>query len=396
MYKILTFLPFPTPKLILERLSLPILLIHIPLDHSHPVPVRLGLEEKEGVWDERRQFKTQLFAVTGSQWSALSSTRLLCLGAQTSLDRLHHLTELLTNWSGPVSISVFTPDIELGLTVTYIQYLQSCLPAMARVSFHLTVPADRPGLQDPALEVGEGWDCQQPRLVLERILQRRGEDMMSWRESYPYPQNLLRNTAKRGCQTNYTFIPDIDMVPTPGMDLHLETFLQKDQETNNCTKCAFVIPTYEISSKSEHLPRTKEELLTFIKEKEARQFHLGLLNQMASNLRRWERIPESRDLEVAYKVEKYIFMYEPVYVARADTPDFDERFIGFGMTRTTQLYEMYVAGYKFFLLNNVFTSHWGFLSLSSRPQWRYKQQWANNLKFKGFAEEVRENVIESD
>ena len=73
-----------------------------------PAPL---VTEREGVWDERRQFKTHLFAVTGSQWSALSSTRLLCLGAQTSLDRLHHLPELLTNWSGPVSISVFTPDI---------------------------------------------------------------------------------------------------------------------------------------------------------------------------------------------------------------------------------------------------------------------------------------------
>ena len=116
--------------------------------------------------------------------------------------------------------------------------------------------------------------------------------MMSWRESYAYPQNLLRNTVKRGCQTNYTFIPDIDMVPIPGMDLELETFLQKDQQANNCTKCAFVVPTYEISSKCEHLPRTKAELLTFIKEKKARQFHLGLINQLASNLARWETIPE--------------------------------------------------------------------------------------------------------
>ena len=38
-------------------------------------------------------------------------------------------------------------------------------------------------------------------------------------------QNLLRNAAKSGCQTNYTYIPDIDMVPTPTMDLQLEQFL---------------------------------------------------------------------------------------------------------------------------------------------------------------------------
>ena len=36
-------------------------------------------------------------------------------------------------------------------------------------------------------------------------------------------------------------------------------------------------------------------------------------------------------------MDKYIFKYEPLYVARADTPVFDERFQGFGMTRNTQV-----------------------------------------------------------
>ena len=36
-------------------------------------------------------------------------------------------------------------------------------------------------------------------------------------------------------------------------------------------------------------------------------------------------------------MENYIFKYEPLYVARAETPIFDERFIGFGMTRNTQV-----------------------------------------------------------
>jgi hypothetical protein len=30
-------------------------------------------------------------------------------------------------------------------------------------------------------------------------------------------------------------------------------------------------------------------------------------------------------------------MYEPIYVAKADAPYFDERFIGYGMTRNTQV-----------------------------------------------------------
>ena len=49
---------------------------------------------------------------------------------------------------------------------------------------------------------------------------------------------------------------------------------------------------------------------------------------------------------------------------------------------------MYVAGYKFFVLNNAFTSHWGFQSMRTRPKWRAKQQEENNAKFDEFAREV--------
>ena len=88
----------------------------------------------------------------------------------------------------------------------------------------------------------------------------RGQTFLSWRISYPYPQvatplspashsqNLLRNGAKAGCQTPYTFVPDIDMVqmsgaltsltsfhcvqvPYPGLDLELEDLLAREEVT---------------------------------------------------------------------------------------------------------------------------------------------------------------------
>ena len=49
---------------------------------------------------------------------------------------------------------------------------------------------------------------------------------------------------------------------------------------------------------------------------------------------------------------------------------------------------MRVAGYSFFLLNNVFTSHWGFQKSSSRPSWRLKQTEINRRKFAKFRQEV--------
>ena len=50
---------------------------------------------------------------------------------------------------------------------------------------------------------------------------------------------------------------------------------------------------------------------------------------------------------------------------------------------------MWAAGYSFFLLNNIFTSHWGFQKSSSRPSWRMKQMSLNSLKFSKFKKEVR-------
>ena len=61
------------------------------------------------------------------------------------------------------------------------------------------------------------------------------------------------------------------------------------------------------------------------------------LNQKSSNLTEWEKIRQGPTMAVAYKVDKYLFKYEPLYVAKADSPPFDERFIGFGMTRNTQV-----------------------------------------------------------
>ena len=125
-------------------------------------------------------------------------------------------------------------------------------------------------------------------------------------------------------------------------------------------KCAYVVPVYEISRQVEQLPKDKNELLGLLKNKLSRPFHSALfsINQKASRLKLWEAIKpngngshhkdkstletttssiQMHELDVGYKVDKYQFKYEPLYVAKSDTPIFDERFIGFGMTRNTQV-----------------------------------------------------------
>ena len=145
------------------------------------------------------------------------------------------------------------------------------------------------------------------------------------------------------------------MIPIPGMAERLDTFLAKRPQ-QECERCAYVIPVYEVKSTigRDVMPVNKTELLYLVERYYARRFHqtVYLLNQLSSDLdrqtersagqvltacSRWESLPDKEETEIGFEVENYIFKYEPLYVARAETPIFDERFIGFGMTRNTQV-----------------------------------------------------------
>jgi hypothetical protein len=60
---------------------------------------------------------------------------------------------------------------------------------------------------------------------------------------------------------------------------------------------------------------------------------------------RWESNTEDRTdpVHVNHNVTTFKMGYELLYVARVGTPDYDERFIGYGWTRNTQLHYFYVS-----------------------------------------------------
>ncbi len=216
---------------------------------SLPYDIKSSLvpSEFEFQFDRYRLFKTRNFYATGHKWDELSRNRKVCLGAQTSLDRLYWLLETIENWSGPISISLFAPDVEYQASILFISYLRRCFPSIRdQVSFHLTFPAAHPPSESEKIhEISGHMSCQEPKDVLSKLISKRESSMLKWRETLEYPQNLLRNLAKNGCQTEFTFIPDIDMIPIPGLAEDLDAFLA-EEEQENCDKCAFVVPTYEI------------------------------------------------------------------------------------------------------------------------------------------------------
>ena len=111
------------------------------------------------------------------------------------------------------------------------------------------------------------------------------------KSSLKYPQSLMRNTAKGGCQTDFTFVVDVDMVPNPGLDLGLDELLARVEtcdaasdvidddcdvigdDRDGCGKCAFVVPVYEVSKNATHFPVDKNELINFVHSNLSREFH---------------------------------------------------------------------------------------------------------------------------
>lgn len=55
------------------------------------------------------------------------------------------------------------------------------------------------------------------------------------------------------------------------------------------------------------------------------------------SISRYERPQNDSQLHESHDVSNYEFFYEPFYVALDKAPAYDERFIGYGFTRNTQV-----------------------------------------------------------
>lgn len=326
------------------------------------------------------------------------------------------------HWAGgPISVGLFaTGDEELHFIQLYLTYLRKCYPTLIdQMAFHLVhsrqfaptrvrldvnLDADLPNHND----------CDSPETVLQRLAGRRreGRTIKAWRNS-PYPQNHMRNVARKGCQTDYVFLVDVDIIPSYGMATELDRFLKTSVRNSTTAKVAYVIPTFEIDNRVA-FPKSKAEVLSLVEKKLARPFHqkIFIYNQFATNFSRSEnghfqnscsfpklfyqfpcRWATTKDVinatHISYNVTNFEFLYEPFYVAKDDatSPEHDERFIGYGFTRNTQVYEMFVAGFQFQVLSPIFTCHPG-LQNKRHQLLREQQNNRNRRAFDGFKREV--------
>ncbi|KAM7342731.1 beta-1,4-glucuronyltransferase 1 isoform 2-T2 [Cochliomyia hominivorax] len=346
-----------------------------------------------GRWDNQRVYKLFDFALVGDTYEESSYSSLVCLATQTSVERLLSVAEVAKKWMGPISVAVFVSSSdEFAILKHYVTYLRLCFDFVrTNVTFHLAFPYER----KPQHETSDShkllkmFDCRNPQKTLHSMLQMRTSETIKWRSRNLYPQNHLRNFARKGCQTKYVFLTDVDIVPSNNIVPLLNEFLA----TARCSTglCAYVIPTLEIDDRV-RFPSSKSELLRLVKRGLARPFHekVFIYNQYATNFSSWlaNSNADDQQITISHQVTNYEFFYEPFYVALDNVPPHDERFVGYGFTRNSQVYEMYVSGYSFYVLTPVFTCHWGLQKKNARPSWREQQNTFNSKRFEIFKKEI--------
>lgn len=249
--------------------------------------VRLSLDVRLGKWDSRRLFRTFDAVLVGERFPATSQASRVCLATQTSVEKLYSLVQVIHHWTGPISVALYAAgDEEFQVLQKYLTYLGACYEGqMERVAFSLAVPKGRaPKRQARSFEPPRQLDCAKPEATLGEMTANISPEQLNWRSRNIYPQNHMRNLARKNCQTEYVFLADVDIVPSENMSAALDEFIVGSE---GCDKCVYVVPTYEVDARVP-FPRNKSELVRLAKKGLARPFHQKVFinSQYATNFTR--------------------------------------------------------------------------------------------------------------
>lgn len=229
------------------------------------------------------------------------------LVTQTSIDQLHHLHISAAGWAGPVSVAVFITSVaELYEAINIITHLRACSQSVKdNVSFHFCYDQTVPGwdsVQPSRLPnllvtgaITSGFHAPVPFIVTEQgtsmacpQAQVKADYTLNYRHTVPYPNNLLRNLARRMAGTSFVFVTDVDMVPSKGLRQQFLSLVKSQMDT---AQVAWVVPgttrplyahvtvmfTYQPDCKcsafevqpSIELPREREDLVAAVQAKTA-------------------------------------------------------------------------------------------------------------------------------
>lgn len=333
-----------------------------------------------------------------------------------TLAQLHHLPLLASRWHGLLSVSLFVVSIQqLPLAVEGILLLRHCSPAIRhRASFHLVYPLSLSAklssrqartvldfLRWPDIvEAYPGLDgfVADKHCVTGAAMQASMErwttadstpSTINYNHKVPYPNNLLRNIGRRYAGTEYSFVVDMDLLPSANLYEHFLEFGHRTrlfrewdaallpetaqaEAASQRSKVVFVVPTYEIdlsqitsgnnnsnrmhhrmgssNSKSEldrdpssYYPRNKAELIVGIEQRLIRPFYIELCwkCQKWTDYEAWLHASSlintsEHRVDVLFEVFWHD-PWEPFYISSNAVPLYDERFRQYGFNRISQV-----------------------------------------------------------
>ncbi|XP_042860065.1 beta-1,4-glucuronyltransferase 1-like [Penaeus japonicus] len=316
----------------------------------------------------------------------------LTLVTQCSLARLNRLPELVRQWQGPISVAVFALSGEVQAVVQVFHLLRRCHANIKEnVTFSLIFPLNSP--TSPHLApTADTTPCDNIFSQLEHV----NYDF----KGIQYPNNLLRNVARKATSTNLMMVIDIDMTPSPGLHRAFSAYAKDNhlfEENASEEKTVWVVPAYELKEGTE-IPSSKTELLKLREEGSARIFYqeLCLKCQKYTDYATWEKSTDTKEgrVDALYEV-LWQDPWEPFYIARTNVPFYDERFRQYGFNRISQVCELHVAGYRFVVLDSAFVVHEGFKTSSGFHRSKDMEQEKNRVLFRQFKGELKEKYPES-
>ena len=319
------------------------------------------------------------------------------IATQCSINHMHHIVHLTNRWTGHLSVAVFAPGIDASYADDAIETIRRCYPKVVnQVDFHIVYPATSPG---DFSYIGGKWSTMDCSEVLSAI-ENYGYQNYAVGD-IPFPHNVLRNAARTGVTTEFVFLIDIDLTPSVNLRENFMKFAHREKligkspakgsnqagpsaemsialehEDTDVELVVWVVPVFE-AKKDAQIPTDKEDLLNGVKNNIVRPFHNETCwwCHAPEDFNQWRSLAPSVHLSVGFEAI-WDKSWEPFYISRREVPLFDERFKQYGFDRIQQICELYVAGYKFEILDNAFLAHDGW----KIPKKFYKNKEADTVQ----------------
>ncbi|XP_040569954.1 xylosyl- and glucuronyltransferase LARGE2s isoform X1 [Lepeophtheirus salmonis] len=240
-----------------------------------------------------------------------SKDSLVTLVAQLSIDRLHMIENLCTQWSGPMSLALYLSDAEAQEFFTFASNSE-ILKRRKNIGYHVV-----------------------------------------YKEGSFYPVNYLRNVALNEVETDYVFLSDIDFLPGVETYSSLCNVIRNSKEHAKVTR-AYVIPAFETQRyRLPKFPKNKAQVIDLLDEGTLLTFryHIWMKGHSATDYGKWRTATSPYKIQWAEDFEPYIVVHKDL------VPKYDTRFVGFGWNKVSYILELFASGFDFIVLPNVFMVH---------------------------------------